>query len=43
MHESLATGDDGLAEPPPPPEEEDKPSPFAALAALKRSPDKDGK
>nr|WP_069106818.1 YceD family protein [Pandoraea pnomenusa] len=43
VHESLATGDDGLAEPPPPPEEEDKPSPFAALAALKRSPDKDGK
>ncbi|AVF42224.1 YceD family protein [Pandoraea apista] len=43
VHESLATGEDGLAEPVPEPEEEDKPSPFAALAALKRSPDKDGK
>lgn len=43
VHDSLATGDDGLAEPAPEPEEEDKPSPFAALAALKRSPDKDGK
>ncbi|WP_150625362.1 DUF177 domain-containing protein [Pandoraea captiosa] len=43
VHDSLATGSDGLAEPAPAPEEEDKPSPFAALAALKRSPDKDGK
>ncbi|WP_150668670.1 YceD family protein [Pandoraea anhela] len=43
VHDSLATGSDGMAEPPPAPEEEDKPSPFAALAALKRSPDKDGK
>ena len=43
VHDSLATGGDGLAEPAPVPEEEDKPSPFAALAALKRSPDKDGK
>lgn len=42
VHESLATGSDGLTEPVEP-EEEDKPSPFAALAALKRSPDKDGK
>lgn len=43
VHDSLATGSDGLAEPAPAPEDEDKPSPFAALAALKRSPDKDGK
>ncbi|AKC68218.1 YceD family protein [Pandoraea oxalativorans] len=43
VHDSLATGSDGLAAPAPEPEEEDKPSPFAALAALKRSPDKDGK
>ncbi|WP_087722588.1 YceD family protein [Pandoraea sp. PE-S2T-3] len=43
VHDALATGSDGLTEPEPEPEEEDKPSPFAALAALKRSPDKDGK
>ncbi|GAB3625250.1 metal-binding protein [Pandoraea terrae] len=42
VHDSLATGSDGLTESVPEPEE-DKPSPFAALAALKRSPDKDGK
>lgn len=43
VHDSLATGSDGLAEPVPDTSEEEKPSPFAALAALKRSPDKDGK
>lgn len=45
VHDSVVTGSDGLTEPvvEPEEEEEDKPSPFAALAALKRSPDKDGK